>query len=152
MVEKVEGAEWNCGTCNTHLVCRMKVYEGDFKDKLQWQNPDGSAHFAYNGHEYSCNIPPDTDTSSTPDPNPIPPSETPKDDSDVQCKDVIDEMPKEMSKDAIITLDKISCKWIDKEDTMIDQIVKHLIKKHTSWTNQQVIQRAEVLYLGMLLK
>ena len=35
----------------------MSDYQGDFKNKLQWQNSDSTAHYKYNGHEYSCVIP-----------------------------------------------------------------------------------------------
>ncbi len=144
MVEKTEGAEWDCVTCGTHLICRMKDYDGDFKSKLQWQNEDGSAHFSYDGHEFSCNTPPDSDTNSTPDPNPTPPSETPKDDSDVQCKDVIDEHTK--------MLDEMSGKWVDKEDQLIQQIEKHLLKSHPKWPDWKIGQWTNLIYQAMLNK
>lgn len=57
MVEKKEGAEMTCLKCQTKLVCHMSNYKGDFKNKLQWQNQDGTAHYKFNGSEYSCNIP-----------------------------------------------------------------------------------------------
>ena len=61
MVEKKDGAEMTCKSCNTELICHMSKYKGDFKNKLQWQNEDGTAHYKFNGTEYSCNIPEETD-------------------------------------------------------------------------------------------
>ena len=57
MPEKVEGAEMTCKGCGTELICHMSNYKGDFKNKLQWQNEDGTAHYKFNGKDYSCNIP-----------------------------------------------------------------------------------------------
>ena len=57
MVEKKEGATMSCQNCGTELVCHMSSYKGDFQNKLQWQNQDGTAHYKFNGSEYSCNIP-----------------------------------------------------------------------------------------------
>lgn len=57
MVEKKEDATMTCQNCGTDLVCHMSSYKGDFKNKLQWQNSDSTAHYKYNGHEYSCVIP-----------------------------------------------------------------------------------------------
>lgn len=61
MVEKKDGAEMTCKSCGTELICHMSNYKGDFKNKLQWQNEDGTAHYKFNGTEYSCNIPEETD-------------------------------------------------------------------------------------------
>ncbi len=56
--EKVEGAEMTCKGCGTELICHMSKYKGDFKNKLQWQNEDGKAHYATNnGKDFTCNIP-----------------------------------------------------------------------------------------------
>jgi len=56
--EKVEGAEMTCKGCGTELICHMSNYKGDFKNKLQWQNEDGKAHYATtNGKDFTCNIP-----------------------------------------------------------------------------------------------
>ena len=57
MVIKTDGAEMTCKSCGTELICHMSDYKGDFKNKLQWQNEDGKAHYKFNGKEYSCNIP-----------------------------------------------------------------------------------------------
>lgn len=57
MVEKTEGAEMKCKSCGTDLICHMSNYKGDFKNKLQWQNENGTAHYKFNGKDYSCNIP-----------------------------------------------------------------------------------------------
>lgn len=47
--DKAEGATDTCGTCGQKITCRMSNYHGKFPDYLQWQNKDGSAHFASNG-------------------------------------------------------------------------------------------------------
>ncbi len=58
MVLKVDGAEMTCKGCGTELICHMSNYKGDFKNKLQWQNEDGTAHYATNnGKDFTCNIP-----------------------------------------------------------------------------------------------
>ena len=58
MVEKVEGAQMICSSCNTDLICHLKDYGGDYKAKLQWQNEDGSAHYmTKDGKNFTCNIP-----------------------------------------------------------------------------------------------
>ncbi|MCH7560778.1 MAG: hypothetical protein IIC67_05325 [Thaumarchaeota archaeon] len=58
MVEKKEGATQTC-KCGTELICVKVIseWQGKKSEKLQWQNSDGSAHYNYNGHEYTCNIP-----------------------------------------------------------------------------------------------
>jgi len=48
-IEKKEGATMTCQECSTKLECHMSNYKGDFQNKLQWQNPDGSAHYKWNG-------------------------------------------------------------------------------------------------------
>jgi len=152
MVEKTEGAKWDCVTCGTHLVCRMKDYDGDFKSKLQWQNEDGSAHFSYDGHDFSCNTPPNSDTSSTPDPNPTPPSETSKDDSDVQrqAEKEMNEDPSSSTPQQTFTMkgNKITDNWIKNEmvllSHMADQISIFLEKKYKT--------KPEGATIGMYLK
>lgn len=62
MVEKKDGAEMTCKSCDTELICHMSNYKGDFKNKLQWQNEDGTAHYKFNGKDYSCNIPKQEET------------------------------------------------------------------------------------------
>lgn len=58
MVKKIEGARMTCANCSTNLICRLKEYTGDFKSGLQWQNPDGTAHYhTKDGKNFTCNIP-----------------------------------------------------------------------------------------------
>jgi len=57
MVEKKEGAEMDCKSCGTALICHMSSYKGNFENKLQWQNKDGTAHYKFNGTTYLCIIP-----------------------------------------------------------------------------------------------
>jgi len=58
MVTKKEGAEMSCKSCGTDLVCHTKEYGGNYAPTLQWQNPDGSAHYkTSDGKNFSCNIP-----------------------------------------------------------------------------------------------
>ena len=58
MVTKTEGATMECRSCGTELTCRLKHYEGNFQDSLQWQNEDGAAHYSTkDGKNFSCNIP-----------------------------------------------------------------------------------------------
>ncbi len=61
MVEKKEGAEQVC-KCGTHIICNTKHYEATdnypAKTVLQWQNPDGTAHFfTKDGKTFTCNMP-----------------------------------------------------------------------------------------------
>jgi len=48
-IPKTEGATMTCLECSTKLECHMSNYKGDFQNKLQWQNPDGSAHYKWSG-------------------------------------------------------------------------------------------------------
>lgn len=58
MVDKVEDAEMECGSCGTDLVCHMSNYEGGFENKLQWQNSDGSAHYKWKSPgKFDCVLP-----------------------------------------------------------------------------------------------
>ena len=64
MVEKKEGAVMVCTSCQTELICRLKVYpaKGDYPEKkvLQWQNIDGSPHYSTtDGKNFTCNLPDD---------------------------------------------------------------------------------------------
>ena len=57
MVEKTEGATQTC-KCGTKLHCTKIIsdWNGKKSEKLQWQNPDGTAHYHFNGHDYICSI------------------------------------------------------------------------------------------------
>lgn len=47
-----------CKSCSTELTCRTKDYGGNYEPKLQWQNEDGTAHYATkDGKDFTCNIP-----------------------------------------------------------------------------------------------
>ena len=47
-----------CKSCGTELTCRTKDYGGNYASTLQWQNDDGTAHFATkDGKNFTCNIP-----------------------------------------------------------------------------------------------
>lgn len=54
MVEKQEGASMICSSCGEKLVCRMSNYKSH-PNKLQWQNPDGTAHYKYDNGKFTCN-------------------------------------------------------------------------------------------------
>lgn len=77
MVDKKEGAEQVC-KCGTHIICNTKHYEAadNYPEKtvLQWQNPDGTAHFfTKDGKTFTCNMPilktEEQESSSTPKPS-----------------------------------------------------------------------------------
>jgi len=58
MVEKTDGAEMTCKSCGTELICHMSDYRADFKNQLQWQNEDGTAHYKWiSKGKYNCIIP-----------------------------------------------------------------------------------------------
>ena len=62
MVDKKEGAEMTCKNCGSELVCHMSEYKGDFKNKLQWQNEDKTAHYSTkDGKNFTCNVPNETE-------------------------------------------------------------------------------------------
>ena len=44
-LEKKLGNKGNCPSCNAEIVCGEKEYKGEIT--LQWQNPDGTAHYSY---------------------------------------------------------------------------------------------------------
>lgn len=54
MVEKKEGATMICHQCGDKLVCRMSNYKHPYTNKLQWQNQDGTAHFKFDGKNFTC--------------------------------------------------------------------------------------------------
>ena len=61
-----------CKKCNTALVCRMSNYKGNFENKLQWQNSDGTPHYKWNGPDkFECSIP-----EGIPTPTPLTKEET----------------------------------------------------------------------------
>ena len=63
MVEKTDGAEMTCLSCQTDLICRLKDYGGDYKPKLQWQNFDGAAHYkTTDGKNFTCVVPADDES------------------------------------------------------------------------------------------
>ncbi|MDE1814632.1 MAG: hypothetical protein KGI05_08230, partial [Thaumarchaeota archaeon] len=64
-LEKVEGKKANCPICDDSMVCVNKPYNG--KDKLQWQNPNGTAHynFDFKTNTTSCNRTSSEKTEST---------------------------------------------------------------------------------------
>ncbi len=43
-----------CHQCGDKLVCGMSNYKHPYTNKLQWQNPDGSAHYKYDGGKFTC--------------------------------------------------------------------------------------------------
>ena len=60
----------DCLTCGTVIVCHEKRYpaKDNYPEKIvmQWQNPDGSAHYSTkDGKTFTCNMP-NTPTVSTP--------------------------------------------------------------------------------------
>jgi len=54
MVEKKEGATMECLNCGNDLVCGWSKPSDTFKQKLQWQNKNGKAHYKYENGEYLC--------------------------------------------------------------------------------------------------
>lgn len=76
MADKTEGAEQVC-KCGTHIICNTKHYDATDKypekTVLQWQNPDGKAHFSTkDGKTFTCNMP----ITSSDDPSPKPAEQT----------------------------------------------------------------------------
>lgn len=43
-----------CHQCGEKLFCRMSNYKHPYKNKLQWQNQDGTAHYKYDGGKFTC--------------------------------------------------------------------------------------------------
>ena len=54
MVEKIEGTTMTCHQCGEKLICRMSNYKPPYKNKLQWQNQDGTAHYKFDGKKFTC--------------------------------------------------------------------------------------------------
>lgn len=54
-IPKTEGATMTCVECSTELECHMSTYSGSYQNKLQWQNPDGSAHYKWIGTDKDGN-------------------------------------------------------------------------------------------------
>lgn len=54
MVEKKEGAIMDCLNCGNELTCGWSKPSDTFKQKLQWQNKNGKAHYKYENGEYLC--------------------------------------------------------------------------------------------------
>jgi len=50
------GKEDTCPICNTKVHLGVKKVEG-YADKLQWWNEDNKAHYNWDGHKNTCNIP-----------------------------------------------------------------------------------------------
>ena len=61
---KKEGNVEQCPTCKVKIHCKLKPASGNYPEKLQWQNEDGTAHYSFNfaTKETSCGTP----TVSTP--------------------------------------------------------------------------------------
>lgn len=51
-MEKILGAKEVCGFCHNVATCGSVTYQGE--TKLQWQNPDGKAH--YKPNKGGCNV------------------------------------------------------------------------------------------------
>lgn len=57
MVEKKEGNKMNCLNCGEELTCGWSKPSGGYAPKLQWQNPDKTAHFTrFDGSKYICPV------------------------------------------------------------------------------------------------
>jgi len=46
-LNKVEGSKEKCPSCGKEIICRTKPASGNYPAKLQWQDPDGKAHYNY---------------------------------------------------------------------------------------------------------
>ena len=101
MVDKVEGATTVCTNgCGTELTCRLKDYGGGYEAKLQWQNPDGTAHYkTSNGKDFTCVIPKDDESQEAPQT-----TVTPKESSNIP------------------EMDTVTTIYVDKQITLIRQI------------------------------
>ena len=47
-LNKVKGQKAACPSCNNVIICVEKAAVGNYPAKLQWQNPDGKAHYNFN--------------------------------------------------------------------------------------------------------
>ena len=56
---KKEGNVEQCPTCKTKIYCTLKPAVGNYPEKLQWQNEDGTAHYSFNfaTKETTCGAP-----------------------------------------------------------------------------------------------
>lgn len=54
MVEKKEGAIMDCLNCGNELKCGWSKPSDTFKQKLQWQNKNGKAHYKFENGDYLC--------------------------------------------------------------------------------------------------
>ena len=63
---KKEGNVEQCPTCKTKIYCKLKPAVGNYPEKLQWQNGDGTAHYSFNfaTKETSCGTPVKTAATS----------------------------------------------------------------------------------------
>jgi hypothetical protein len=54
-LNKVKGEKTTCPFCQGDIICNEKPASGNYPAKLQWQNPDSTAHFSkYDGTKYVC--------------------------------------------------------------------------------------------------
>ena len=80
--DKNEGKTGICPKCKCEIRCGMTHYNGNYPDKVQWQNSDGSAHIHFNPatKTYTCVLPKSENTQGTLDqapPQQAPPAQTP---------------------------------------------------------------------------
>lgn len=54
-LEKVKGAKGNCPVCGDEMICVEVPASGKYPARLQWQNPEGGAHYNFDGTNTSCN-------------------------------------------------------------------------------------------------
>ena len=56
---KKDGNVEQCPTCKSKIYCKLKPASGNYPEKLQWQNEDGTAHYSFNfaTKETSCGTP-----------------------------------------------------------------------------------------------
>jgi len=67
MVEKKEGNKTDCINCGQELTCGWSKPSGKFGQKLQWQNPDGTAHYTkFDGSMYVCPVEKEIDVKGGP--------------------------------------------------------------------------------------
>lgn len=54
MTESKERDTKACFICKQTMIYRLKPASGNFAAKLQWQNPDGTAHYGFDGKAPFC--------------------------------------------------------------------------------------------------
>lgn len=109
-VQKTDGATMTCQNCNTKLTCRMSSYEGSFENKLQWQNPDRTAHYKWKSPgKFECVL-----------------SEQVKPDNNEFLKQKQEELKNQPAPQA---LDKITQERIEKDILLISQI-EEIVKQN----------------------